>query len=103
MPLPPWDDAMSDGCTGAPFLDVCPEAHACCVRHDERYYYGGSKADRRRADQAFYTCLRAIGIPLWRAQASYRFIRWFGGPDGRQPWSWAYGGGVFAYTEAPDA
>jgi len=95
-----WDDAMSDGCTGVPLLNADPAAHACCVRHDERYYYGGTRADRLAADRALYSCLRSHGIPRWRAWVVYVNVRVFGGPDARAPWSWAFGGGVFRYTEA---
>ena len=99
MSLAPWDDAMSDGCSGAPWLSSDPAARACCVRHDARYYVGGSAADRLDADRAFRADLLAAGIVRWRAEFAYRAVRIFGGPQGRIPRvSWAFGGERFAYT-----
>lgn len=105
MSLPPWRDEMSDGCSGAPLLSAIPEARACCVRHDARYYVGGTWQDRLSADNDFRDELIATGkVPRWRAEAVYRLVRWFGGPNGRNPhYSWAFGGEVFAYTEGETA
>lgn len=98
--LPPWRDDMSDGCSGAPLLSANPKARARCVRHDERYYYGGSWQDRLAADQEFRAGLIADGIARWRADAAYQMVRLFGGPNVRvRRVSWSFGGEVFAYTE----
>lgn len=98
--LPPWVDSMSDGCSGPQVMSDIPATRACCVRHDEKYYYGGSAAARLRADRAFYACLRLVGLPIWRAYIVYYSVRLFGGPKGRKPGvSWAFGGEIFAYTD----
>lgn len=100
--LPPWDASMSDGCSGAPLLSGIPAARACCVVHDEAYYYGGSATDRLVADVRFRACLMAHGIPWWRATGALIAIRLFGGPGSKVPRvSWGFGGSVFAYTDRP--
>ena len=100
--LPPWDPSLSDGCSWAPLLTAQPKARACCLVHDERYYYGGSRTDRYVADVRFRECLRAAGVSWWEAWTAFYLIRWNGGPNNRSTYvSWAFGGEVFAYTERP--
>jgi hypothetical protein len=102
--LPPWQDAMSDGCSWpggerAALWPVTPEAHRCCVAHDARYYRGGSITDRLRADEGLRACLLAAGLPRQLADFYFLFVRLGGGPEGRLPGvSWAFGGDVFQYT-----
>jgi hypothetical protein len=101
MTLPPWNDAMSDGCSG-PVPVGEPKYLACCFRHDEAYYYGGSRADRLVADEALRACWIANGMGWIDADIRVWFIRLFGGPMWRRKnVSWAFGGEVFAYTDAP--
>lgn len=101
MTLPPWDDSMSDGCSGAPFLSKLLGAVACCKRHDEAYYYGGTRADREQADRALLACwLRTGEVSAWRAQLGYRIVRVMGSPQLRiKGVSWSFGGDVFAYRK----
>lgn len=83
--LPPWSDAMSDGCSfpgGEPGW-VTPAEHFCCVRHDERYYYGGTIEDRARADAELTGCIaRVSGDPLLAA-IFYIGVAVGGGPEYR--------------------
>lgn len=103
MALPPWNDSMSDGCSFAPIADSIPGCHGCCVRHDEAYYYGGSKADRLAADNALKACWIANGMARWRAEWRYRRVRILGVPWLRiKGVSWAFGGDVFKYTDKPN-
>jgi hypothetical protein len=103
--LPPWNDAMSDGCSIPAalrsFFPSTPEVRACCVRHDERYYYGGSRADRLRADLAFGVALLDAGVSAETVEKMVAAVRAFGGPSGRRSYSWAFGGGVFEYSSSP--
>jgi hypothetical protein len=99
--LPPWNDSMSDGCSG-PVPVGNPKFHARCVRHDERYYYGGSYADRLAADIELLVGWITDGMDPELAVMRYRYIRAFGGPIWRRKnVSWAFGGEVFAYTDEP--
>jgi hypothetical protein len=75
-PTPPmWHPMMSDGCTGVfdwlPFVGDMTEA---CAKHDRAYYYGGTKADKLKADKQ----LRAdiIALDGWLAWLSARIRFW---------------------------
>lgn len=102
--LPPWQDAWSDGCSIPAalqqFFPRSPAVRACCVRHDERYYYGGSKEDRLRADLEWAIALLDTGeVSAETVEKMLAGVRAFGGPSGRNPkYSWGFGGKVFAYT-----
>jgi hypothetical protein len=101
MTLPPWNDNMSDGCSG-PVPVGEPKFHQACIRHDEEYYYGGSFADREKADLRLLVRWITAGMLPEMAVSRYRYIRAFGGPMWRRKnVSWAFGGEVFAYTDAP--
>lgn len=59
---PPWEDSMSDGCTGV--LDWIPlvgNMTAACLAHDRAYHYGGTKADKARADKQLKKDITALG------------------------------------------
>jgi hypothetical protein len=101
--LPPWNDSMSDGCSIPKalqqFFPNSPRVRAACVHHDELYYYGGSREDRLRADLEWAMILLDTGeVSAETAEKMFQFVRALGGPSGRQSYSWAFGGGVFAYT-----
>ena len=49
----------------------------CCVGHDTAYRVGGTEADRLRADQALYTCVRDRGYPK-DADSMFVAVRAFG-------------------------
>jgi hypothetical protein len=51
----PWDDSMSDGCTG---VHGWLGTNKHCVTHDRRYASGGSVEDKLRADDTHYSDLR---------------------------------------------
>lgn len=100
---PPFDPAMSDGCSVPPLLQrlvptlkrQCERAdvRAACLRHDEAYYYGGSELDRMNADQALYRMLCPLIGDVW-ALEWYAAVRAGGYPhwgkcrtwDGRVMW-----------------
>lgn len=101
MALPEWRDEMSDGCSIpthlARFIDMSPEMRACCVRHDKKYYYGGTVKDRFIADVEFLLDLLKSGIDMHVAEQMYIAVRLHGSPARQKPYSWAFGGKRFCY------
>lgn len=74
----------------------------CCVRHDEAYYYGGSKQDREQADRRFYECLLNAGVVPWLARIYHAAVQTGGHPVFRRKnVSWAFGGERFRYDPEP--
>jgi hypothetical protein len=101
MELPEWSPEMSDGCTAAPDAGPWGDHRRCCVEHDRRYYYGGTKADRREADVAMRSCMVSRGMPAPFAWLYFGAVRVFGHPAGHRPGvSWAFGGGRFCYSRS---
>lgn len=97
--LPEWTPEMSDGCTAAPDAGPWGDHRACCVEHDRRYYYGGTKAERLEADLAMYSCMVASGMPAPVAWLYFRAVRVWGHPAYRRPRiSWGFGGRRFGYS-----
>ena len=105
--LPKWTDEMSDGCSvpwGIRLLTSISldGIRAVCVRHDEKYYYGGGKADRLRADLEAALGWLAAGMPVDEVERWYTAVRWMGAPNMKRPnVSWAFGGARFQYDTAP--
>jgi hypothetical protein len=101
MPLPPWDPSSSDGCSVPEplkqFFPNTPAVRAVCVRHDARYYRGGTREDRLIADAIFLRDLVEAGVNAETAEKMFTGVRMFGGPSGRQKYSWAFGGQRFVY------
>jgi hypothetical protein len=105
--LPRWDKTQADGCSVPQLLRiVVPQETAAqcsvCERHDEAYYYGGSRKDRRAADKVFRNGL--IAARMFPPKAwSYWFLVRIGGA----PWfrvkgvSWSFGGDCFRYSSGP--
>ena len=78
----------TDGCSLVADLDQ----RACCIRHDWAYWKGGSRKDRRNADNEFFQCIwKTSRFPILAP------IRWFGvRVGGKKFWgidgvSWNYG------------
>ena len=63
------DDFVSDGCSRFPDGDY----RECCVVHDVKYYYGGSRQERSQADNELRKCVAAkpgfghkpLSIMMW--------------------------------------
>ena len=73
----------SDHCSVVPDYDHA----ACCVEHDWRYWQGGTRRQRSRADRDFCICLRGRTGPLGAR------LRWLGvrlGGVGLWPWPWPW-------------
>lgn len=86
----------TDGCTLVRDLDQ----RGCCILHDWAYWKGGSRKDRRRADNEFFRC-------IWK-NSKYPILapfRWLGVRiGGKKFWgvnrvSWNYGWDKFKWRE----
>jgi len=99
--LPPWDPATSDGCSIPSLLvsvfPITPEQRKACERHDEKYYYGGTREDRLIADATLLIEWVKAGMLAEQALSGFEAIRYGGGPEWRKPYSWAFGGKRFVY------
>lgn len=74
-PLKPWSAKMSNGCT------LFPQGNwrSCCVKHDRKYYYGGTRMMKLRADLDLMKCIAHKGHPIMGLIA-FIGITLFGGP-----------------------
>ena len=100
MTLPPWTPELSDGCTDSPDAGWWGVHRSCCLEHDRAYHAGGSRADRRAADGAFFRCLIEKGMPRPIAWVYFGAVRVGGHPRFRRAGvSWAWGGSRFRYTD----
>lgn len=102
-----WRAEMSDGCSVPSVLRlVIPheteDECAMCERHDKAYYYGGSRADRRRADQRLRTDLMSVGVWTIKAWGYWAAVRVGGAPCLKiKGISWAFAEDFFGYTSGP--
>ncbi|MGN7610978.1 hypothetical protein ACQZV8_02725 [Magnetococcales bacterium HHB-1] len=85
--LPPFDaEKHSDGCSMFPDY----RWKSCCVAHDRSYYYGGTKAQRLKADQELKQCVQEKGFGAI-AETMFLGVRTGGHPFSVFPWRWGYG------------
>lgn len=75
----PWNDSMSDGCSGVPDYGY----KVPCARHDRRYFIGGDADDKAYADDQFYLEMqdpRFVKSGFWRfvARNGLARTRWVG-------------------------
>ena len=102
-----WNSSMSDGCSVPKLLRLVvpretPEQCRICERHDEAYYYGGSRAHRRAADRVLRQGLTDAGMTSLKAWCYWMAVRMGGAPWYRvKGISWAYGGAFFRYSREP--
>jgi hypothetical protein len=82
----------SDGCSSFPDgTREDPERwKRCCVEHDLAYWLGGTREDRRRADEEFAACVEEIDHPAL-ARAMWLGVRAGGGPYWPTRYRWAFG------------
>ncbi len=113
--LPKWDPATSDGCSALALgsntlrrrintwlFRKHPDATVACEAHDEAYYYGGSKEDRREADRVLDEAWKKVGVPIVVRALGAGAIRAFGGPGAKTPGvAWAFGGEFFQFSDQP--
>ena len=62
----------------------------CCIKHDKKYWFGGTKEDRKKADQELRKCVEENGHPIW-AFIMYYSVRVGGHPYLPFPFRWNYG------------
>jgi len=76
----------TDGCSASPDGDKV----GCCVEHDIPYWCGGSKEQRRRADECLGHCVAELGQPVmgWIME---RVVRVGGHPFVPAGWRWGFG------------
>ena len=88
-PLKPF---TTDGCSL--WLDGTPESpnlwRHCCVAHDLAYWKGGSKAERKKADDEIKACVKTAQGP-GMAKYMYSNVRWGGSPYWMNHYRWGYG------------
>jgi len=81
---------FTDGCTGWSDKVI----HQCCLEHDMDYWCGGSREDRRQADNRLRKCAENT-----YGEESGPFLGWMieagatagGSPHMRTSWRWGYG------------
>ena len=113
--IPEWNDSMSDGCSvnrlpkafAHLYAADTPAQRAVCVAHDKAYYHGGTRKQREEADVRLRDDSIAAGADPEVANIWYQGARMYGGPELHKfttsvlgtPQAWAWGGGVFKYTD----
>ena len=83
------DGTKSDGCT------LIPDGHIrdCCLRHDQEYFVGGTRKERRESDKQLYHCVRkkkGFGHKLV-APFIWLGVRIGGVPFLSTPFRWGFG------------
>lgn len=81
----------SDGCSMSP--DGIPGQISwvdCCIRHDIKYWLGGTESQRLEADKALRGCI-SDKASSFIASIYYLGVRAGGGPDQRMSYRWGYG------------
>lgn len=82
----------TDGCSL--WIDGTPERphlwRHCCVAHDFAYWKGGSRAERKQADEAILACVKQAQGPAM-ATHMYTNVRWGGSPYWPSHYRWGYG------------
>jgi len=99
----PFIPENSDGCTvlSWPYNKLTgrqlPFRH-CCVVHDEAYWYGGTKKQRKDADLLLMNCVAKHGrskfgdVAYWiLSRVMYVAVRIGGSPKIGVPWRWEFG------------
>lgn len=82
----------SDGCSLFPdgtFKDKTRWLH-CCTAHDKAYWMGGTREERKQADEALRACVENIGEPQL-GEIMRQGVRAGGGPYWPTPYRWGYG------------
>lgn len=96
----------SDGCSLFP--DGTIKDHnlwcECCLRHDIAYWQGGTKEERKQADEALKHCIKEKTGNMELAEVMYQGVRFGGSPVFltwyRWGYGWPYGRGYEPLTEA---
>jgi hypothetical protein len=86
-------DFTSDGCSLFPDGDFKDRALwcECCLAHDISYWRGGTKANRKRADEMLRDCVRERTNSKALADLMYDGVRAGGHPAFPTWYRWGYG------------
>lgn len=83
---------VSDGCSM--FFDGTPAQRElwkhCCTAHDQAYWRGGTREERKAADRRLRSCVDQVGDAAL-AELMYRGVRAGGGPCWPTSYRWGYG------------
>ena len=81
--------AKSDGCT------LIPDGHIrdCCLRHDQEYFVGGTRKERRESDKRLFTCITKKTGFVHKLVAPFIWlgVRIGGVPFISTPFRWGFG------------
>ncbi len=82
----------SDGCSAFPdgTIEYQDRWRRCCVAHDLAYWMGGTREQRKAADQALKQCVREVGEPEI-AELMLQGVRVGGSPYWPATYRWGYG------------
>ncbi|WP_191968540.1 helicase [Cellvibrio sp. KY-GH-1] len=87
----------TDGCSV--WIDGPPDRpnlwRHCCVAHDLAYWIGGTRTERKQADQVLKQCIKDAEQPLI-ADPTYHGVRLGGGPYWPSTYRWGYGWDFFS-------
>lgn len=102
--LPSFDPEIhSDGCSGGMSaiyqqLKFLHSKHGkelswrqCCVIHDQAYYFGGSKIQKRRADAELSSCVSEVVGTEYLGKAMQIAVKLGGSPNLPTSYRWGYG------------
>lgn len=89
-----FNPEKSDGCTliGKPYKWITGKDlsfKSCCIEHDRAYWYGGTRGQRRDADEALRDCVIDHGH-LIIAWIMWTAVRIFGSPRSPFHFRWAH-------------
>lgn len=87
------EDFSSDGCSLFPdqSLILKKDWRECCLRHDMAYWQGGTKEERKRADEEFRECIVEKTGSEALADLMYTGVRTGGSPYFPTWYRWGYG------------
>ncbi len=85
----------SDGCSLFPDASLINESDwcKCCVQHDVSYWKGGTKQERKIADQLLRQCVFTATSDQVLADIMYEGVRFGGSPYFYNWYRWGYGWG----------
>lgn len=83
---------VSDGCSAFPDGTFSQQQLwlKCCTEHDKAYWRGGTREERKLADQALQSCVAAVGEPAVAA-LMLAGVRVGGSPYWPTRFRWGYG------------
>lgn len=84
----------SDGCSLAPDNDLVfgnGDWTKCCEDHDTKYWLGGTRDQKEKADKEFKQCLKNEGMNTAEVEVYYEAVVYGGSAFLPTTWKWGYG------------